>query len=421
MGSRVNYRVVAFVLLSISLAACDRTRRAQDPIGSKVERAIPRIEKLTGLKFKTPPKYEVRSREQVREFLVRTFQDQRAAEEFREQESAFKAFGMIPDTLKLERFLINLLTEQILGYYDPATKVLYINKDAPEEFLGLTVTHELVHALQDQYVNLDSIQRSRGDSDKKGAAQAMLEGHATWISMQDALGADLVSRMPGGWDGIRQQIREAQSAMPAFSSAPMAIQEVLIFPYLAGAEFVHRYDTRRDSRSPLAVLPVSTEQILSEEAYFGDKPDLPLRVTLPGRPGAGEFEEVMGEFGTRLFLYQHSKDNRSAIDGAHGWAGDRFRIVNTPKGRGVIWATAWDTPIDAAQFVDALGQAIIRRYGTGGASLSSTGVRTYVGRGRMVVVTPRESNGKNIVIMVDVPAGTPTALVDAARIRVGGE
>jgi hypothetical protein len=422
MGSRVNVRAVAIVALSLVAAGCDRRRGAVDPIGLKMEQAIPRIERTTRLKFKTPPKHEVRSREQVREFLLRKFDESTPAEELRGQEEAYKAFGMIPDTLQLRSFLIDLLTEQILGYYDPETKVLYIVKDAPADLAGVTVTHELVHALQDQYVNLDSIQKTKGDSDRQGAAQAMLEGHAMWIQMQDMLdGADIAARIPGGWDQIRQQIREGQSAMPRFSAAPMAIQESLIFPYLSGAEFVRRYDTRRDPRTPLEVIPASTEQILNEEAFFGAKPDLPLRVTLPGRAAAGEYEEIMGEFGTRLFLYQHSKDNRSAVDGAHGWGGDRYRVVKTPKGRGVIWATAWDTPLDAAQFVDALGQAILRRYNAGGASISRTGVRTYSGRAREIIVTPREVDGRSIVLMVDVPAGTPTALVDVARIRVGRE
>lgn len=417
----MNSRIFVLVLLApLVVAACDRRRGALDPIGARVEAAMPRIERVTGLKFKTPPKYELRSRDQVRDFLLGKLDEATPAEELRGQEAAYKAFGLIPDTLDLRRFLVDLLTEQILGYYDPATKVLYVVRDAPSDLTGITVTHELVHALQDQYLNLDSIQKAHGDSDRQAAAQAVLEGQATWAQMQDMLnGADLATRIPGGWEQIRQQIRDNQSAMPKFANAPMAIQESLIFPYLSGAEFVRRYETRRDTRSPLVTLPVSTEQILSEEAFFGATPDLPLRVTLPGRPAAGEYEEIMGEFGTRLFLYQHAKDNRSAIDGAHGWGGDRYRVVNTPKGRGVVWATAWDSPMDAAQFVDALGQALVRRYRTGGASMSSSGVRTYVGQGRTVVVTPREVSGRNIVLMVDVPAGASTALIDVARIRIG--
>jgi len=419
----VNARTLLLALgVSVAVSGCDRRRGLDDPIGMRVEAAIPRIEKVSGLKFKTPPKFELQSRDQVRDFLLRKFDEDSPAEELRGQEAAYKAFGLIPDTLNLRRFLLDLLTEQILGYYDPATKVLYVVKEAPSDLIGITVTHELVHALQDQYVNLDSIQKVHGNSDRQVAAQAVLEGHATLVQLQDMLdGADLASRMPGGWDQIREQIRENQSAMPKFANAPMAIQESLIFPYLSGAEFVRRYQTRHDLRTPLDKLPVSTEQVLSEEAFFGAKPDQPLRVSFASKAAAGEYEEVMGEFGTRLFLYQHSKDNRSAVDGAHGWGGDRYRIVQTAKGRGVVWATAWDTPLDAAQFVDALGQAITRRYGTGGASMASSGVRTYVGRGRVVVVTPRVSAGANLVLMIDVPAGTPTALMDAAQIRIGRE
>ncbi|HEX7938686.1 MAG TPA: hypothetical protein VF483_06810 [Gemmatimonadaceae bacterium] len=415
-------KLLAVVLSSLVLASCDRSRGMDDPIGARVDAAIPRIERVAKMKFKTKPRFELRSREQVRDFLLKKFNDATSAEDLRGQESAYKAFGLIPDTLNLRRFLLDLLTEQILGYYDPATKVLYVVRDAPSDLTGITVTHELVHALQDQYVNLDSIEKSHGNSDRQAAAQAVLEGQATWVQMQDMLnGADIATRIPGGWDQIRQQIRENQSSMPRFANAPMAIQESLIFPYLSGAEFVRRYETRHDARTPLARLPVSTEQVLSEEAFFGAKPDQPLSVTLPGKPATGEYEEVMGEFGTRLFLYQHSKDNRSAVDGATGWGGDRYRVVNIPKGRGLLWVTAWDTPVDAAQFVDALGQALVRRYATGGASMSAGGVRTYVGKGRTVVVTPREISGTNVVIMVDVPAGASTALVDAARIRIGRE
>ena len=45
-------------------------------------------------------------------------------------------------------------------------------KEAPEDLASLTVTHELVHALQDQYVNLDSIEKDHRNSDRTDAAKA---------------------------------------------------------------------------------------------------------------------------------------------------------------------------------------------------------------------------------------------------------
>jgi len=413
-------RAILLCCAALALGACDRRRNVDDPFGDRVATAIPDIERETGLRFKTPPKLELRSRDQVREFLLRKFDEDSPSEQLRGEELAFKAMGFIPDTMNLRAFLVDLLTEQILGYYDPATKVLYVVRDAPDDLAGITVSHELVHALQDQYLNLDSVQKTRDDSDRQAAAQAVLEGQATWIQMKLALGgADLATRMPGGWDQLRLQIREMQASMPKFSNAPMAIQESLIFPYLSGAEFVRRFSTRGDTRSPLLAMPVSTEQILSEEAYFGAEPDLPTSVKLPGRAAAGEYEETMGEFGTRLFLFQHGKDHTAAIHAAQGWDGDRFRVTGTGKARRVVWVSVWDTPLDAAQFVDALGQAMERRYRAGAPSLGARGVRTYMGAGRTVIVTPRDVSGRSVVVYVDVPTGTSTNLINADRISLG--
>src|SRR5687768_14175732 len=191
-------RSLAIVLgLLIATTACDR-RQNSGPGGlqRRVEMAVPQIEEATGLKFKTPPKMETRSRAQVREFLLNKFNETTPAEQLRGEEAAYKLFGMIPDSLDLRRFLLELLTEQIVGYYDPTTKVLYVVADAPSDLTGITITHELVHALQDQYVNLDSIQNLKGNSDRQGSAQAVLEGQATYEQMKIMLGtSNLATRL----------------------------------------------------------------------------------------------------------------------------------------------------------------------------------------------------------------------------------
>src|SRR6202011_1856736 len=138
--------------------------------------AVPMIEKAVGLKYKTPPKVETRSKEQVREFGTKQFTDRLPAHDTAGQEAAYKRLGMIPDTLKLQAFLTSLLEEQIVGYYDPHTKVLYVVDGAPKDMAALTITHELVHALQDQYISLDSVQKIRDDNDRLSAAQSVFEG-----------------------------------------------------------------------------------------------------------------------------------------------------------------------------------------------------------------------------------------------------
>ena len=412
-------RLPLCVLLLALAAACDRRRPAgEGPYDARVREAIPAIEQATGLKFRTPPKLEVRSRDQVRAFLLTKFNEASPAEELRGEEMAYKLFGLITDSLSLRPFLLDLLTEQIVGYYDPQTKVLYVVEGASDDLAGMVVSHELIHALQDQYVNLDSIQKATGNSDRQAAAQAVMEGHATYFQVKMSLGGeDISSRLPGGWEQMREMIREGQTSMPMFSTAPMAIQESLIFPYLSGAEFVRRYEQYRPGKSALDSLPVSTEQVLDVQAFFTGQ-DAPTTVTFPA--GASLHEQVMGEFGTRLFVYQHGRDNGAAIGAARGWDGDRYRVISTPRGNALVWAIVWDSAVDAAQFVDAVGEAMGRRYRTSAPTLSASGVRTYTGAARTVVITPREINGRTVVLFVDVPTGVSPALVDPARITLGG-
>lgn len=414
---RMRFALCALLVL----VACDsRRQNSESPHARRVAQAIPQIEKATGLKFKTPPKLEMRSRAQVREFLLRKFDEATPAQQLRNEEVGYKLFGLIPDTMDLRRFLLDLLTEQIVGYYDPGTKVLYVVEGAPDDLTGITITHELVHALQDQYVNLDSIQKLKGNSDRLAAAQAVLEGQATYEQMAIMLGgSDLATRLPGGWDRVRELIRESQAAMPIFAAAPMTIQESLLFPYLSGAEFMRRFEIHRPKASPLDSMPVSTEQILSEAAYFGPTRDMPVDVVLPGRRDTTVHEEVMGEFGTRLFLFEHLDNHTIAVSAARGWDGDRYRVSRTPRGNALAWVTVWVSAMDAAEFVDATGQAVGRRYRTSAPTVAANGVRTYTGSNRTVVITPREIGGRNVVTYVDVPNGASPSLIDAARITFG--
>ena len=92
--------------------------------GSRSPKPFRRIEAAVGLKFKTPPRVEARSKEQVRDFVTSQFRDPQSLREFNGIEAAYKRLGMVPDTLDLKKFLVDLLAEQIIGYYDPKTKVL---------------------------------------------------------------------------------------------------------------------------------------------------------------------------------------------------------------------------------------------------------------------------------------------------------
>ncbi|MEP6989569.1 MAG: hypothetical protein ABJA80_01465 [bacterium] len=417
----MNVRVVVIVIVVAIGAGLFLGRRrtvGSGPYAREVADAVPRIEEATGMKFKTPPRVEARDKAQVRDFLLKKFDEATPAKEIAGEEAAYKLFGLLPDTLDLRKFFLAVLTEQVIGYYDPAVKVLYVVKGADEKMVGVTITHELVHALQDQYVNLDSIQKGSADNDRLSAAQAVIEGQAQLEQLSIMVGgASNIALRVGGRDGIREMIRENQSSMPVFATAPMVIQESLLFPYLSGADFVQRFKEKRGKANPLLDVPRSTEQILHTDAYFAAKPDEPSVITLPPPHGATlVYTDDMGEFGARLLLYQHLKDEQVAARSVVGWDGDRYAVVQNASGRGIVWASVWDNTVAAASFADALIRATTKRTGASERAEAAGGA-TISPKGRTITIFPRRINGRAVVIYSDLPAGM-SGVIDPAAITV---
>jgi hypothetical protein len=273
-----------------------------------------------------------------------------------------------------------------------------------------------VHALQDQYLDLDSLQDVRGDNDRQVAAAAAIEGHATFEQMQ-MMQAGNLGAVPGGWDGVREAIRAGMESMPVLATAPLFIQETLIFPYLSGAEFVYRFDQRHEGEPPLRRLPVSTEQVLHIEAYEAN--DLPTPIRLPAPRGAtAVYENDLGEFETRLLLYASLRDLGGSSRAAAGWDGDRYMVVSTPRGEGIVWASVWDSAIDAGEFLGMMDRWTRRHLASSAASGASAERRVYAGRGRRAALSTGEVGGRPVVLYVEVPEGVAPDVATVAQLRL---
>jgi hypothetical protein len=416
----VNARSVVLLVASSSLLviACrPRAKVGDGPYADKVAADVPMIEQAIGVKFKTPPRLELRTRDQVRELLLQKMREPDVQRDLQHQEITYKLLGMLPDTLHLADLFVKVLTEQILGYYDPKTKILYVVQGAPDDYVGITIMHELVHALQDQYINLDSLEHLTGDDDRAAAVQAVVEGEATYEQVYIMAGGsgNLIAQLPGGWESMRETIREAQTTQPIFSSAPMVIQETLLFPYINGSEFVRRFKSARKGQFPLTDLPVSTEQIMHDSAYFAARRDVPSTIQLPRIAGTVD-ENDFGEFGTRLFLYQHLRDQDRAIRAATGWDGDRYALVKMSGGYGFAWVTVWDSRVDAAEFMSAIDGVVEDRFHV---KPTVTGERRrYEANARTIVVNVKDVGGRPVVLYVDVPTGASTGIVDLGAVKV---
>ena len=379
------------LLTAISTVACgERAREVQGETELKraVDQMMPAVERATRLKFKRHPSVLRRTRAQVRAYVIHKFDEDLPPRELADAQAAYRLFGLLPDSVDLLRTMIDLLTEQVAGYYDADSMALYIPTDIDPAQARLVISHELVHALQGQYINLDSLIQQPRQNDRRAAAQAILEGQATLAQILVLMPEQKVESLPNFWE-LRNALGTQQAQMAVFSQAPLWLRERLIFPYLAGAEFVRRFEQAHPGKQPYgSLMPVSTEQILHNDRYeAGDRPT-ELAFLAPA-PDTVRYEDDLGEFETRLFLQQLLGNEAQATRISTGWDGDRFQVLG-PEGDALVWYTVWDNAAVADRFVQALNVTWAKRRPAGPSVRRSEIVRQAL-------------NGLPVVRLVDAP------------------
>ena len=342
-------------LLLVASVACRGEPRETDAdrnLAHLVDSLMPAVEQSTGLKFKRRPQSVLRTRDEVRSFVRAKLAQEMPPERFLQLTRAYTLLGLLPDSLDLRAVMEDMLSQQIAGYYDPDSATLYGVEGAEGPVLRLTVAHELVHALQDQYMPLDSILKDKSSNDRSAAAQAILEGQANYASIVMLQGAD-VAQSQAFWDEFRTTGDQMLSG-GGMGNVPAVLREGLLFPYLSGAEFMLWW-----GKSPFSDtlpygprMPRSTEQIIHPERYErGDQPiDVQFTDTVPG-----SYEDVLGEFDIRLLMQELT--GRKASDAALplGWGGDRFRLDEANGGPALVWISVWDEPRYRDWFLSATG------------------------------------------------------------------
>lgn len=374
-------------------AACEQ--RAQDvrneaELRQAVQQMMPAVERATGLKFKQPPVVLRRTRLQVRDYVIHKFDDDLPPPELAGVQAAYRVFGLIPDSFDLRRNLIALLTEQVAGYFDADSNALYLPTDIDPSQARLVVSHELVHALQHQYVNLDSLTQLKRQNDRRSAAQSILEGQATLAQILVLMPEQKIESLPNFWN-LRTALASQRDGMKEFARAPLWLRESLIFPYLGGAEFVRWFKRAYPGKQPYgALMPISTEQILHPDRYTaGDRPD-GIAFEPAGREPV-RYEDDLGEFEIRLLLEQYLGDDSAAALLAAGWDGDRYRVLGAGEDA-LIWYTLWDDRASSARFSKALTRAWAKR-------------RSGARAGRRSEIKQLVLNGVPTVRLVDAPSG----------------
>lgn len=377
------------LLVALTALACRGEARqtgGQVQLAALVDSLRRPVEQAVGLQFRSPPVSAMRSRDQVRAYLIAKLEEELPPERMRGIETAYRLLGLLPDTLQLRPLLLDLYTEQVAGFYDPDSAMLFGVEGADRTQLRLVLAHELIHALQGQYLPLDSILSSRSNNDRLTAAQAVLEGQATLASLAVLAPGQNVARNPEFWEMYREQIRTRQSSMPVFRRAPLILREALIFPYLQGAEFMHWWDQspRADTVPYGPLMPVSTEQILHPDRYR--RRDLPVELRLAPDSGA-VYEDVLGENEIRVILATLAGSDEVQTVVPLGWGGDRYRLYQTAQGPALVWYAVWDDARSAARFLRAAG-AGLRRTARAGYRATLDSVSVGGAPGTKYVIAP---------------------------------
>jgi hypothetical protein len=396
---------------AVGLAGCTERARAvqtQAELRGMVATMLPAVERAARLKFRRPPTVEVRSRDEIREYVIAKLDADWPKEELAGYEAALKLLGLIPDTLDLRRTVVNVLYEQIAGYYDPDSNALYVAADLDPYIARVTASHELVHALQDQHLDLDSIMRQRRQNDRRVAAQAILEGQATLAQLSVLMPEQRPDTLPADWFWRQREVMAAQHAqMKEFASAPLWLREGLVFPYLGGADFVNWYARTYGGGHPFGrAMPRSTEQILHPDRYQARDEPTTLRFAREGAgPASIRYEDELGEFEIRLLLTELTGLEARAALLASGWDGDRYAVLGKGAGRGdaLVWYTVWDGEAEARRFAQGLERAWRRR-----------GTRA----GRRTEITRQVVDGLPGVRLVDAPVDwTAWSSIPAVRVE----
>jgi hypothetical protein len=331
---------------------------------------LQQVSQITGLKLLTPLKKTLRSREEIRAYVVRQMdEDKNPGERYAETKSA-EAFGLLPKGFDLENFTVDLLTEQIAGLYDPKAREFYIADWIPLDDQRMVMAHELTHALQDQHYQIDGwVKAARPNDDAELARESVLEGSAM-AAMVDYLlkgTGQKIEELPAFDPSMLQ---DDMSKSPKLKESPAYLRDTMLFPYLEGMTFcvaILRPSGWKGIDAVFAKPPLSTHQIMHPEVYIAGKTQAPENLpALEKQLGASWSkidENVMGEFGWYEVLKQFL-DEKRAKPVAATWEGDRYALYEEKQTKKLVLVTRerFDSQEHAARFFDEYTEALEKKH-----------------------------------------------------------
>jgi hypothetical protein len=334
------------------------------------DEVLAQMSQITGLKLRTPVKKTLRSREEIRAYVISEMnEDKEPAERYASARSA-EAFGLLPKGFDIDSFMVDLLTEQIAGLYDPKAHQFYIADWIPLSDQKMVMAHELTHALEDQHFQIEAwAKAAKPNDDGELAREAVLEGSAM-AAMIDYLLKESGRSLKDLPDIDPSLLVGEMGATPAFKKAPPFLKDALVFPYFAGLTFSADLLKDKGWKGLPAVFsnpPISTQQIMHPALYHSGKipstENLPQVEKLLGPDWTKLEENVMGEFGWKEVLKQFlGEDRASAL--AAAWDGDRYVVYEHKRTKRLMLVSLLrlGNTAEAERFFGQYSEALEKKY-----------------------------------------------------------
>ncbi|MDZ4772153.1 MAG: hypothetical protein SGI72_03365 [Planctomycetota bacterium] len=336
------------------------------------------VEDLRGMKFKAPVAVRLTDKKGFFEYaLSRQEKTESPAKQSRDETTA-KLLGLIPPSMDYQAEMLKILEEQVGGFYDPSSNTFFLMETFTGGVAKIILAHELTHALDDQYFDIDGTLAKCGeDTDATIAFQAVVEGSGTGLMNQwflkhrkEVTPSDLEAAQNLGADILAE--------------APPYMWKPLLAVYLTGDSFLARRSglnalmkaaTTADVETAFKAPPRSSEQILHSKKYWDpDHKDEPLHVSVSADALPVDWQvagvDTLGEL--YLGLLTTPLAQRKGLDlsnpfsvlaveytneAAEGWGGDRLVLLRRGDDSLLQLVTAWDTKKDADEFAAALGES----------------------------------------------------------------
>jgi hypothetical protein len=345
---------------------------------------------MRGLQPTGPIDLRVIRRDSVADYLIGSYElpERKRATELRQD--VYDLLGLIPSNADLLQIALDAYSQPfVLAFYDPDAKAIFLFEEqlgSGSAFINYVLSHEFVHALQDQHYDLNTIgDQTLFDWDAGFAFSALLEGDARNVDTA------YLRREISGTDAL--SLLRSLASLPALDPnkyPPVVIREIS-WPYEAGAGFlnINAPKTQGGIAGIYAARPRTTEQIIHPEKYIageGARPvDLQPLVSALG-PGWHEIGSAnFGEFAWQNYLLLGVSDGTAVSRAAAGWGGDRFTLYGLDGGARLFHqSVAWDSQAEAQEFWTTFVSSLRNR---GGSLDLGEGNLTWRNGGRILRAT----------------------------------